>query len=143
MKKLLIALGMTVLLASPVAAHWEDPAGCDKMIESLSSIQEWTETFSGLSDDGRDYIIRKKDKAGPAIIEEHHMVLPKSQWTDGTTPAYYEPVLSAWVDIDGDGRFEDFFLFPRGQAYCGDAMHFVWDKKDQTYKLLQTGKDHV
>ena len=143
MKRTLITLIMTLLCVSPVLAHWEDPKGCDAAIEEMSVIQEWEETFNGLSDDGRDYIIRKKDKVSPVNIEEHHMVLPKSQWEKPDQPAYYEPTLSAWIDRDGDGRFEEFFLFPRGQGYCGDAMHFIWDGKDQTYKLLQTGKDHI
>lgn len=142
MKVLIAALIMILLSVSPALAHWEDPRGCDAAVEEMGSLS-WTDTFSGLSDDGRDYIIKKESTAGLIKIEEHHMVLPKSQWEAPDKPAFYEPTLSAWIDRDGDGRYEEFFLFPRGQGYCGDAMHFVWDGKDQTYKLLQTGKDHI
>lgn len=131
---------LAMVLATPV--HWEDPASCNNMIQSMKAA-DYTETYNGLSEDGRDYVIRWKQRETGAIVEEHHNLYPPSQWEDSKTPAYMEAVLSLWIDWDGDGTFGEWFLFPRGEASCYDALHFQWDADLQTYKLYAAGKERT
>jgi hypothetical protein len=121
-------------------AHWEDPQGCSVTHEKVKEL-EWSKVKEGLSEDGRDYVITWK--AGDVVSEEHYQLAPKSQWSAPDEPAVLPTPISEWMDWDGDGFYSEWFLFPRGQAACEDALHFVWSDQFQTYVLYSKGKERT
>jgi hypothetical protein len=140
MKRVLLTISLC-LLGTSALAHWEDPQGCGLTREKITEIKEWSKVKEGLSEDGRDYVITWK--AGDVISEEHYQLAPKSQWSAPDEPAVLPSPISEWLDWDGDGFFGEWFLFPRGQAACEDALHFVWSSQLQTYVLYAKGKERT
>jgi len=141
--KTLLFLLLLGFAATPVLAHWEDPQGCNKMVQTIPKLDAMTSVYKGISEDKRDYIFEWQQTDGPIHITEHHILLPPAQWKDPKDPEYFEPILSFWIDWDGSGQAEEFWVFPRGNANCDDALHFIWDGERQTYLLVQSGKDHI
>jgi hypothetical protein len=142
-RRLLLTSLMLFSSVSLANAHWEDPSGCAKTHEKIMSFKEWDRTYHGVSEDGRDYVYRWKQKDTNLATEEHFMLLPPSQWEKKDEPEHMPMPLSEWIDWDGNGHYDEWFLFPRGTPDCNDALHFVWDNKDQTYKLYATGKERT
>lgn len=129
---------------SIASAHWEDPAGCSKTHEKIKSLKdEWESVYSGIAEDGRDYVYRWKHKGSTLITEEHFILTPQNQWDKPDEPEHLPVPVSEWLDWDGDGHFGEWYLFPRLKAECSDALHFIWDEKAQTYKLYATGKERT
>lgn len=114
--------------------HYEDLSGCTDTFTHLPK-KEWTVLYHGISEDKRDYLYRLQHRTGPLVIEVHHVLLPVSRWGTPPVPKYMPAILSVWIDYDGDGHFGEWYLFPRGQADCADAIHFIWDVSLQTYRL--------
>lgn len=139
----MISLMLVVMLATPV--HWEDPLNCMSMIKDLKDTKtdQWKTTYEGLSEDARDYIIRSTREGDTLKVEEHYQLLPQSQWASPEEPTYLKNILSLWLDFDGDGHYNEWYLFPRGRSNCQDALHFIWDHDLQTYKLYATGKERT
>lgn len=121
-------------------SHYEDPSGCDAMVTHLPN-ENWVTLYEGISEDGRDYVFRYRHEV--IIIEAHHILLPEAQWTSASTPAYMPAILSLWLDYNGDGVYGEWYLFPRGQGECTDALHFIWDGDKQVYRLYATGKERT
>lgn len=139
MLRFLIVLVM-VLSPNLATAHWEDPQGCAATYQKIKGMEgDWKLLYDGVSEDGRDYIKRYQHDSG-LINEEHLAILPRVQWAEKDTPEHTDQVLSEWLDWDGDGHYSEWYLFPRGQAACEDALHFVWSNQAQTYVLYATGR---
>lgn len=139
-----LVVAISMLLSEMVDAHLEDPKNCSAMQARLDRVPEdhWKITYVGISEDKRDFIIRFSLAGGSLKLEQHHILLPASQWKDGV-PAYSPQILSEWLDWDGDGVYSEWYLFPRGETDCKDAIHFVWNETQQVYQLYTNGKEQV
>lgn len=143
-KLLRLSIILVLVWPSVSTGHWEDPLNCSAMQAQLDKVPEdnWVVSYSGISEDGRDYVVRFSVKGDTLKIEQHHILLPKSQWT-GNVPTFSDQILSEWLDWDGDGVYGEWYLFPKGETDCRDALHFMWDESRQTYRLYATGKERT
>lgn len=138
-------IGLLCLLANltqPVMAHYEDPVGCDRAFKHMPD-DGWTLLYAGISEDGRDFIYRFLHTDKAVLVEEHHILLPRNQWDNENDPRFMMEILSMWIDANQDGHYEEWFLFPRNQSDCADAIHFKWDSTRQSYVLYDGGKERT
>lgn len=135
-----ILLSLLLLFPYTLEGHYEDIEGCDAMVTRIVGT-DFTSKYSGVSEDGRDYIYRAQEKGASLIVEAHFILVPHNQWRDQTVPEYFPPILSLWLDYDGDGHYGEWYLFPRLHTDCTDALHFIWDADRQSYRLYAVGKE--